>query len=804
MSKKLLIDAAHKEETRVALIDEKKRLVEYDIDTLHKQTIKGNVYLAKVMRVEPSLQAAFVDYGGNRHGFLAFSEIHPDYFRIPVSDREVLEAKLQDAVELIQEIDIPENDDKTPQDEEDAVSTIAGESVDHSDEDQEDARRRRPALHRMYKIQEVIHKNQILLIQATKEERGQKGAALTTYMSLAGRYCVLMPNSPQAGGISRKISNPKERKKLREVLVSLEMPKEMGMIIRTAGRGHTKTEIKRDATYLMRQWGEIRDLTLKSMAPSLIYQEDSIIKRVIRDQYNKDIEEVLVEGEECHKSAKAFMKKLLPSHAKNIKLYKSERVPLFIEHKVEQQIEKMHESTVMLPSGGSIVINPTEALVSIDINSGRATKERHISDTALNTNLEAAVEIARQVRLRDLAGLVVIDFIDMDDRRHTGQVERKVREAFKNDRARVQMGKISPFGLLELSRQRLRPSMLETSSIPCPHCHATGYVRSTESMSLLVLRSLEEEGITNRSAKIKTVVPSDVAFYILNEKRTHLAKIEERHSMTVQIFGDPNFIAPQFKMFQLERKTKEGTPEENATEIDLTQLRISTQRHSSQKNDLRGQGKREDTKDQGRRNNNRRPQKKDSGSETQEIRDKKQGDSSENKPEGKNRNNRNRRRGGNRNRHQKDTDDKGKMTTEGNKTTPLTQNDKIDSEKPSPKKAAGPTPKVAENSTPKAAQGSSPKKAGVRNRRRSPSNKNSENKTLEKKIPEKKEAEKKSGTKTDIKAVDKKIKPKAKVANSEIKKEEKSATVKKEAVPSADDKPKGKPRRRSWLKKLLD
>ncbi len=573
MSRKLLIDAAHKEETRVALIDEKNRLTEYDIETTNKQTIKGNVYLAKVMRVEPSLQAAFVDYGGNRHGFLAFSEIHPDYFRIPVSDREVLAAKLADAVietkEAIEENDVSEAETKDsppkePESEsEPAVSTIAGESVDHSDDDpSEDARRRRPALHKMYKIQEVIHKNQILLIQATKEERGQKGAALTTYLSLAGRYCVLMPNSPQAGGISRKISNPKERKSLRETLASLNLSKEMGLIIRTAGQGHTKTEIKRDTDYLTRQWDEIRELTLKSIAPALIYQEDSIIKRVIRDQYSKDISAILVAGEECYKSAKAFMKKLLPSHAKNVQQYKDQKVPLFIQYKVEHQVEKMHDSTVMLPSGGSIVINPTEALVSIDINSGKATRERHIEETALNTNLEAAAEIARQVRLRDLAGLVVIDFIDMDDRKHVHQVERKVRESFKNDRARVQMGKISPFGLLELSRQRLRPSMLETSSQPCPHCHATGHIRSTESMALLILRSLDEEGIANRSAKIKAIVPTDVAFYILNEKRHHLADIEVRHEMGIVIEGDHALIAPNFKMMQLERKNS-GSENDN-------------------------------------------------------------------------------------------------------------------------------------------------------------------------------------------------------------------------------------------------
>ncbi len=612
MSKKLLIDALHTEETRVALVDEKKRLIEYDIDTSHKQTVKGNIYLAKVMRVEPSLQAAFVEYGGNRHGFLAFSEIHPDYFRIPVSDREALAAKLEDAA-----VDDDEDliDDESLSDEDD-VSTIAGEGVDHSDEDDhETARRRRPALHKMYKIQEVIHKNQIILIQVNKEERGQKGAALTTYLSLAGRYCVLMPNSPQAGGISRKIANVKERKKMREVLDSLKLPKEMGMIIRTAGRGRTKTEIKRDANYLMRQWSEIREQTLQSIAPSLIYQEDDIIKRVIRDQYDKDTTEILIEGDDCYKSAKAFMKKLLPSHAKNVKQYKDDKVPIFIHNKVEPQIEKMHEPTAMLPSGGSIVINPTEALVSIDINSGRATKERHIEETALNTNLEAAVEIARQVRMRDLAGLIVIDFIDMDDRRYTQQVERKVREAFKNDRARVQMGKISPFGLLELSRQRMRPSMLETSSNPCPHCHATGYIRSTESMALFVLRSLEEEGIAARSTKIKAVVPSDVAFYILNEKRVHLAMIEERHSISIQIFGDPAFISPQFKMIQLERRvgdSSEPVAEERVIgETPSADAEANDNRASGNKDRKRSRRRRSDGRSTDDRSQDRKDTRKD-------------------------------------------------------------------------------------------------------------------------------------------------------------------------------------------------
>ncbi len=743
MSRKLLIDAAHKEETRVALVDEKNRLIEYDIDSLNKQTVKGNLYLAKVMRVEPSLQAAFVDYGGNRHGFLAFSEIHPDYFRIPVSDREALAARLVDDSDETNDEDLIEEEKNT--EEEEIVSTIAGESVDHSDDDhREDARNRRPALHKMYKIQEVIHKNQILLIQVAKEERGQKGAALTTYLSLAGRYCVLMPNSPQAGGISRKISNPKERKSLREALKYLETPKEMGLIIRTAGRGHTKTEIKRDATYLMRQWGEIRDLTLKSMAPALIYQEDSIIKRVIRDQYSKDISAVWVEGEECHKSAKAFMKKLLPSHAKNIQQYKSDKIPLFIEHKIEKQIEKMHESTVMLPSGGSIVINPTEALVSIDINSGRATRERHIEETALNTNLEAATEIARQVRLRDLAGLVVIDFIDMDDRRHVHQVERKVREAFKNDRARVQMGKISPFGLLELSRQRLRPSMLETSSQPCPHCHATGHIRSTESMALLVLRSLEEEGIANRSLKIKATMPIDVAFYILNEKREHLATIETRHTMAIVIEGDHTLIAPTFKMMQIERKPGSGDTEEERPE------------------------KRRDHKDNKRRDNRSQSSEKKGSDQQEEA-------AESSKKEGlgnSKRRSQNRRRGNRRPQNKQEGTDKKETTTD----TKTESKSEAPSEKEDGKKSS---------------QRRSPRRRSQKGSDRDQKSESAANKNTS---PDDKKDDKKRESSENIS-------PKKVASTGDTKT---SSTADKSANKVEEDKPKATRRRKSWLKKLLD
>ena len=788
MPKKLLIDAAHKEETRVALIDEKNRLTEYDIETTNKQTIKGNVYLAKVMRVEPSLQAAFVDYGGNRHGFLAFSEIHPDYFRIPVSDREALAAKLADAVVETKEID-EEADDKVASttgeaeensdDSERAVSTIAGESVDHSDEDpSEDARRRRPPLHKMYKIQEVVHKNQILLIQVTKEERGQKGAALTTYLSLAGRYCVLMPNSPQAGGISRKISNPKERKSLRETLADLNLPKEMGLIIRTAGQGHTKAEIKRDTDYLTRQWSEIRDLTLQSIAPALIYQEDSIIKRVIRDQYSKEISEILVTGDECYKSAKAFMKKLLPSHAKNVQQYKDKKIPLFIRHKVEHQIEKMHESTVMLPSGGSIVINPTEALVSIDINSGRATRERHIEETALNTNLEAAAEIARQVRLRDLAGLVVIDFIDMDDRKHVHQVERKVRESFKNDRARVQMGKISPFGLLELSRQRLRPSMLETSSQPCPHCHATGHVRSTESMALLILRSLDEEGIANRSAKIKALVPTDVAFYILNEKRDHLADIEVRHEMRIVIEGEHTLIAPHFKMMQMERKNKDSDNDNDLQEGEEIKL---------EKDIEKKQG------NQRRRDNRSRIRPEDTGKKTDSQResDKTTGDDEKKNEESSNRRRSQNRRRGNRpsqNKPESDGDTRAKPVT-SDSDVKADEAPKGDSK---PKSDDEPKRNSRRRSSPRRRPQQGPKPIGDANpQEAAAAQQSSEAKTA--KVEDKKNPEKKLPRRPSPKKED--------VDGNRIP-EKKPDVDGNKIVP--DDKKKTDRPRKSWLKKLLE
>ncbi|OJX10167.1 MAG: hypothetical protein BGO77_07660 [Caedibacter sp. 37-49] len=602
MKKTMIIDAAHPEETRVAVIDENNRLSDFDFESTLKQTFKGNIYLAKVARVEPSLQAAFIDYGGNRHGFLAFSEIHPDYFRIPISDREALKAELHQSA-LEEKTDEPvegnqeeiSSDNDTEEEFSMPISVLGGESPPP---EEDELIVRRPSLHRRYKIQEVIHKNQIMLIQVVKEERGGKGAALTTFLSIAGRYCVLMPNSPRSGGISRKISNTSDRNRLREILEDLSIPDGMGLIIRTAGRERTKLEIKRDAEYLMRTWNGIRLHTLESIAPALIYEEEDIIKRAIRDLYTKDVESILVAGEEGYKIAKTFMKTLMPSHIKRIQNYKNTTIPLFRKYGVEMQIDEMYNPAVRLSSGGSIVIHPTEALVSIDINSGRSTRERHIEETALKTNLEAADEIARQVRLRDLAGLIVIDFIDMDESRHIATVERRVREAFKNDRARIQMGKISPFGLLELSRQRLRPSILETTAHPCAHCNATGFVRSIESTSLYILRTIEDEGFKGNSTEILVQVPPKVAFYLLNSKRSHLRVIEERHNMSVFIEGDESLISPQYRLNRIKRKNAEIQDNDSETSQLAREIPANKDSISEEKSD----------KQKPRRSKSRRPQ----------------------------------------------------------------------------------------------------------------------------------------------------------------------------------------------------
>jgi len=573
MATRMLIDASHDEETRVVIV-KGTRLEEFDYETASRKQLKGNIYLAKVTRVEPSLQAAFVEYGGNRHGFLPFSEIHPDYYQVPVSDREVLleqeataekEASAQEEAEDdAKSVDVTDEDtseemiDAVPtlatsdDDEEgvidDADDTLGGlESVGDDDEeivvedlggeDDVEPRRKAPP-RRHYKIQEVIKRRQILLIQVVKEERGNKGAALTTYISLPGRYSVLMPNTGRGGGISRKIANPTDRKRLKKIASELDVPEGVGVIIRTAGMSRTKLEIKRDYEFLMRVWDDIRDLTLKSMAPSCVYEEANLIKRSIRDLYTKDISEISIEGDEGYKVAKEFMRKLMPSHAKKVQPYK-DKIPLFHRFQVEQQFAAMYNPEVQLKSGGYIVINPTEALVSIDVNSGKATRERTIEDTATKTNLEAAEEISRQLRLRDLAGLIVIDFIDMDENRNNKAVERRMKDCLKSDRARIQVGRISPFGLMEMSRQRLRPSFLETSTNVCHTCGGSGFVRSIESTALLIIRTLEEEGVRERSARITVTVHTDVAIYLLNQKRAVIQELENLYGMTIMILADP-------------------------------------------------------------------------------------------------------------------------------------------------------------------------------------------------------------------------------------------------------------------------
>ena len=523
MSKKLLIDAAHVEETRVAVVEDT-CLEEFDSEHFSKKQLKSNIYLAKVIRIEPSLQAAFVEYGGDKHGFLSFAEIHPDYYRIPVSDRKNLTEEIT-----------KENSDSD-----------SGENSEISEEDELSVKPKRSY---KYKIQEVIQKRQILLVQVVKEQRANKGAALSTFLSLAGRYCVLIPNAgTRNGGISRKIQDDTDRKRLKEVLNDLDVPEGMSLIVRTAGQERSKIEIRRDYEYLIHVWEEIRAKTLVSIAPCLIHEEGDLVKRAIRDIYTREIDEVLVEGEEAYKEAKAFMKILMPSHAKKVKLYKDAQTPLFHKFKVEQHIEKMMFPKVDLPSGGSIVINHTEALVAIDVNSGRSTRERNIDVTALKTNLEAAQEIARQLRLRDLSGLLVIDFIDMDDNNHIQQVERKLKEALKPDRARIQIGRISHFGLLELSRQRLRPSLMETHTSPCAHCHGTGIVRSTESLSLQVLRVIEREAIKGRAAEIQAAVPKGVDLYLLNQKRREITLIENRFDVSVYVTRENIPLAPFFRV----------------------------------------------------------------------------------------------------------------------------------------------------------------------------------------------------------------------------------------------------------------
>jgi ribonuclease E len=536
MAKKMLIDAAHPEETRVAVLDGQ-RVDDFDFETQNRKQLRGNIYLAKVTRVEPSLQAAFVEYGGNRHGFLAFSEIHPDYYAIPTADQDAIKAEL-----------------------------AAAEAASGEEDEEEDAveERRRRILTRRYKIQEVIRRRQIMLIQVVKEERGNKGAALTTYLSLAGRYCVLMPNTGRGGGISRKITQSTDRKRLKKIASELELPQGMGMIIRTAGAKRTKTEIKRDYEYLIRAWETIRDLTLRSVAPALIYEESSLVKRAIRDLYDKDVDEIHVEGEEAYKEAKDFVRMLMPSHAKRVQHWR-DATPIFVKNGVERQLESIHSPVVHLKSGGYIVINQAEALVAIDVNSGRATRERNIEQTALKTNLEAADEAARQMRLRDLAGLVVIDFIDMEESKNDRAVEKRMKDNLRFDRARVQMGKISGFGLLELSRQRRRTGVLEGTSIPCPHCQGTGRMRSVQSAALALLRALDEAVHKNKGATIEARAPTEVALYLLNEKRETLAALEAKGHVKVRLTAASDLSPPDFEIqtFGQEHSDDDGVERED-------------------------------------------------------------------------------------------------------------------------------------------------------------------------------------------------------------------------------------------------
>jgi ribonuclease E len=661
MANKMLIDATHPEETRVVVL-RGNRVEEFDFESAQRKQLRGNIYLAKVTRVEPSLQAAFVDYGGNRHGFLAFSEIHPDYYQIPVADRQALideedraqraaddevdrrsrrhrhhgrsanrrdeamrsepaEAPAGDSVaehqapqpaesdeatsalteaqpraeyhtdeaeSAVAETETPETavpavmmpgdaalgDDAEPANEagETTTADAAAEAreTEHSEAAEnptapaaangeeeeeivesvggsdalEEVPDRSPRYRRQYKIQEVIKRRQVMLVQVVKEERGTKGAALTTYLSLAGRYSVLMPNTARGGGISRKITNSEDRARLKEAAAELEVPEGMGIILRTAGASRTKIEIKRDFEYLLRMWETVRDLTLKSTAPKLVYEEGSLVKRSIRDLYTKDIDEVIVAGTDAYHEAKDFMRMLMPSHAKNVKLY-NDTHPLLSRYGVENQLDAMFSPTVQLRSGGYIVLNQAEALVAIDVNSGRATREHHIEDTALKTNLEASDEIARQLRLRDLAGLIVIDFIDMEENRNNRSVERRLKECLKHDRARIQVGRISHFGLLEMSRQRIRTSVLESSTEKCPYCGGSGHVRSVSSLALQVLRALEEQLIKGATHNLIVRTRPDVALYVLNQKRAHLRSLEERFAITITISADESLRAPQ-------------------------------------------------------------------------------------------------------------------------------------------------------------------------------------------------------------------------------------------------------------------
>lgn len=599
MSKRILIDAAHPEEVRVALVGAHNRLEELDIETATKENLKGNIYLARITRVEPSLQAAFVEYGGNRHGFLPFSEIHPDYFQISAEQRQSIEAALKekeqkkaaaaqkhadddpllgDNVDTESE-DVVQADDHTAHLDADverpAVAKMGGDLPPDLDEE-EAAKFRIFASH--FQIQDVIRNNQIVLIQISKEERGGKGAALTTYLALAGRYCVLMPNTTGSGGVSRKIVSSQDRRRLKDLIDGLNLPHTMGLIIRTAGGDRSKEEIRGDARYLCRLWEKIRQLTLASTAPALIYEEPNLIQRSIRDLLNKDVDKILVEGAEAYQMARAFMQDLVPTHINRLSLFRNQGTSLLQYFNVEDQIDEMRLPRVTLASGGSLVINQTEALVAIDINSGKSTKSQHIKETALKTNLEAADEIARQLRLRDLAGLIVIDFIDMDEASHVRQVEQRMRDVMAHDRARVQIGQISNFGLLEMSRQRMRPSIIESSYIQCAQCKGTGVVRSTSASAIEVLRAISEVCKTFEGDVLNVLTPREVSYYLLNYKRDKLYEIEQTHGKMIIIKSKSTLVAPEYEFEHMLNRAQPALRPHQATQTEAEAVLSSRKR----------------------------------------------------------------------------------------------------------------------------------------------------------------------------------------------------------------------------------
>lgn len=573
MTKRLLIDARQTEETRV-ITSTNDKIDDFEYEVHSRRQLKGNIYLARVTRVEPSLQAAFIEYGGNRQGFLAFSEIHPDYYRIPIEDRQKLIADV--SAKTDEELDINQN---------------INEEIEE-DFSEEELRKVKRNLYRNYKIQEVIARRQILLVQVVKEERGTKGAALTTYISIAGRYCVLMPNTPRGGGVSRKIANIVDRKRLKKIVDDLDLATGMALIIRTAGSKRTKIEIKRDYSNSISTWENVKKLTLESNAPTLIHEEGSLVKRAIRDLYHNDIDEVLVEGNEAYKVCKNYMKALMPSHAKKVQEYHDEKKPLFQRYNLDSQLFDIFSPKVTLNSGGYLIIDQTEALVAIDVNSGKATRERSIEDTALKTNLEAAEEFARQARLRDLSGLVVIDFIDMEEVKNRNNVEKKLKEAMRKDRARIQIGQISGFGLLELSRQRLRPSVVENSSELCSHCGGSGRIQSIEVSAVQILRSIEEEGADDNNIGVNVYAHSSVILHILNKKRDQLSEIQSRYNILIEFIND-NSIIPPLKKLETVKKIN-------------TQNKIQTEKKENQEgsaiNDQENNNRRKRGKKIGRKN----------------------------------------------------------------------------------------------------------------------------------------------------------------------------------------------------------